>query len=592
MEKQKFDAIEQKNKEIVPLSKKELRQARKEERRLDRERDKEYRKKVARLRDMNVDIVEYDDYNASRMEKVSYKVRQTKLYQYFDFKNLDQEVGGIENNFSFRKYILTLAFVPILALAASMIYKLSFICSLFVALSFLLFVPSLVLSTVKQNYQKRKFSEANSYIEQMIYSFKRNGKIITALQDTQVVANGSMRRVIDKALTRIISGNFKEDLYREALKEIEDEYKCTRIKILHTFLMNVEQTGGSFNNQINILLDDARDWATRNMSFQQDVKDLKKRTLLSELMAIVLCAVMLYVVPAEQMDSIIPTVLYQLLTTGVMIMFMLLYVIIQKRLTCSWLDLENIKENKDKDFDKDYNLCIEHVGEIGTELLKAEKKKAFKKAIIFLVFVPVLILIGQPVYSLIPILIAFMVGNLPQKKLKGAKERVATELQIQFPIWIRQLTLHLQTENVFNALIKSQEDCPHAIEAELNKLILAIREEPNSNKPYLDFFGFLGDNNSNEMKRLVRSLYAMSETGTEDKNENDSSQLNALIAQNAKLTDNAERLANKNKLDGLSILVMAPMAIGTAKMFVDLGLYCGTYMAYFEELNSTGLGGL
>ena len=120
-------------------------------------------------------------------------------------------------------------------------------------------------------------------------------------------------------------------------------------------------------------------------------------------------------------------------------------------------------------------------------------------------------------------------------------------------------------------------------------MILAITDNPNSNQPYIGFFDFLGDNTSNEMKRLVRSLYAMSEVGTDNAESNDASQLTSLIQQNAKLTDNAERLANSLKLDFLSTLTLAPMVIGTIKMLIDLALYCGTYMSYFQELSSTGL---
>ena len=570
----------------------ELKAQRKEEL-ARKEEEKRKTQQIIALRRQDVEIMASSTYIPTKMETLKYRIKRTKLFRYFDFKNLGQEIGGIENDFSFKKYILTLILVPLFALAASTIYKLDIAYGLIVAVAFLFFVPSLVLSTVKQNYQKRKFSEANSYIEQMIYSFKRNGKILAALQDTQQIANGSMRETIDAALSYIIRGNAvgknRTALYKEALSIIEDEYKCTRIMILHSFLINIEASGGSYGGQISILLEDAREWATRNMSFQQDIKNLKSRTIMSEVMAIILCAVMLYVIPAEQMANIVPTVFYQLLTTGVMIMFMLLYVIIQQKLTGSWLDLDGVDPNKDKEFDKDYQYCIEHLGDQGKRLLAIEQRKAYKKAVVFLIFVPACIMIDQPYFSIIPVLMAFIVASMPKKKLKGSKRRVAEQLQQAFPIWIRQLTLQLQSENVFNALVKSQEECPHAVKAELQKLILAITDNPNSNQPYIGFFDFLGDNTSNEMKRLVRSLYAMSEVGTDNAESTDASQLTSLIQQNAKLTDNAERLANSLKLDFLSTLTLAPMVIGTIKMFIDLALYCGTYMSYFQELSSTGL---
>ena len=268
----------------------ELLKAQRKEELARKEEEKRKTQQIIALRRQDVEIMASSTYIPTKMETLKYRIKRTKLIRYFDFKNLRQEIGGIENDFSFKKYELTLVLVPLFALAASTIYKLEIAYGLIVAIAFLFFVPSLVLSTVKQNYQKRKFSEANSYIEQMIYSFKRNGKILAALQDTQQIANGSMRETIDAALSYIIRGKAvgknRTALYKEALSIIEDEYKCTRIMILHSFLINIEASGGSYSGQISILLEDAREWATRNMSFQQDIKNLKSRTIMSEIMAI------------------------------------------------------------------------------------------------------------------------------------------------------------------------------------------------------------------------------------------------------------------------------------------------------------------
>ena len=70
------------------------------------------------------------------------------------------------------------------------------------------------------------------YIHQMIYSFERQPKILTALEDTLKVTDHKMKNCIIAAIQEMQYGTTK-DVYRMALKNIEKEYACSRITTLH-----------------------------------------------------------------------------------------------------------------------------------------------------------------------------------------------------------------------------------------------------------------------------------------------------------------------------------------------------------------------
>ena len=103
--------------------------------------------------------------------------------------------------------------------------------------------------------------DVDVYIHQMIYSFERQPKILTALEDTLKVTDHKMKNCIIAAIQEMQYGTTK-DVYRMALKNIEKEYACSRITTLHTFLTQVEEKGGEYKSSLEILRCDADHWVS------------------------------------------------------------------------------------------------------------------------------------------------------------------------------------------------------------------------------------------------------------------------------------------------------------------------------------------
>ena len=82
-----------------------------------------------------------------------------------------------------------------------------------------LFMPSVFIMNLKNIYEIHKFESVNSYLEQLLYSFRRQPKILTALQDTlllfQEEENKELREAIENAIQHIQNATGTGDVYEE-----------------------------------------------------------------------------------------------------------------------------------------------------------------------------------------------------------------------------------------------------------------------------------------------------------------------------------------------------------------------------------------
>ena len=506
------------------------------------------------------------------------KVKSTQLYKYFSFNNVKQGSGSFGNN-SIGRYMVLLVVAPVLAIVIGILYKLRIQYCVLCAIAFEAFIPKIMTTNLMQAYKKKKFSDANMYIERMIFSFKRNGKILSSLIDASDVQDGAMKRTVYKAIAYMVEGDYIEDMNTEALSIIEDEYKCTRIKTLHKFLKDVEKSGGEFKESINILLDDARAWLLRTEMFQHKIAREKRYIVITEMISVVMGLSLVYTLPADETSQITGSIIYQLMTVLIIISFILFYAMVQNKLSVSWLDLDTEDmEVYERQIDKDYKVCIEH--SIDPDKVRRMTIKSTLISSVSLLAVPYLWNSDNVIY--IPFVFIF-IGIFyiaPKKIVIGAKSRLQKEVIVQAPIWIRELILQLQTENVYNAIVKSSSECPYVLRKEVVKLAYAINDNPADIKSYTQFFTFLDDKEMYEIQRLLLSLYSITESGSDS----DHSLLNSMINENNRLTDIAENDAYEDKVTGAHALVFMPMAMACIKLVIDALLLLQSSMQSFNGL--------
>lgn len=505
-----------------------------------------------------------------------------KMKNYFNPYNLQKEIGGYGYDFDISKFIITLIVIPTLSIVIGRILELQWIYIFVIIAVFLCCIPDILLLNYKYLYEQRRFSEINSYIEQMIYSFKKKDKIISCLEDVRQLANNNMARVIDKAMENIMHGETRKDIYRESLDIIEKEYNCSRIKTLHSFLIEIEENGGEYQHSLTILLDDIQQWAKRIRLLQQTRKGIQAKVLLSIVLAMGTCSAMLFMIPQEYVSMITDKSIYQICTTFILIACILLYVYTNKKLTSSYLDDDDDLMKTDE-FKKCY--------EVATKFnVKEGRKNNIKKIIAMIICAGVLYFVDDyiPNVSLIlPAVMFLFLGVFflyqPNFKKNNAIKKTVREIEKVFPIWIRTLVLHLQTNNVTVALYNSISTVPSALYHEVAKLVNGIYKKPNEITPYLKFMeDFEG---CHDLKTSVKHLYALSEFGADDLVR----QLDYLIQQNQELMEHSEQMRNEDKMAGLSTLILAPMLLSIAKLVVDLWLFSSSFMTMMGNAGNIGL---
>lgn len=154
----------------------------------------------------------------------------------------------------------------------------------------------------------------------------------------------------------------------------------------------------------------------------------------------------------------------------------------------------------------------------------------------------------------------------PGIRYRLAKKRIIKEVDKAFPVWLMDLSLLMQTENVHNALEKSLAKAPYVLREELSRMLDSIEKNPNSIEPFLDFMPWLDLPDVQSALRLIYSMWAAGDREDMEK------QIAVLVERNHHLMDKAERLSNEDSLAGVGMLVLIPMVTGSIKMMTDMGL--------------------
>lgn len=234
---------------------------------------------------------------------------------------------------------------------------------------------------------------------------------------------------------------------------------------------------------------------------------------------------------------------------------MLIYVKSDKKLCRSWIE----KEVDNTKMDQKY-LQVRDYDEV------KEEKKSRKMAI-----VPTVIFIGAFVYfqniALLVTGILIVLFFLNQHKIGQhlAKKKVEREIEKQFPGWLMEVALLLQTDNVQMAIRKSMVNAPDVLIYPLEKLIQELENDPNGIAPY---HRFLKEYRNPDVQSAMKMLYALSSGNAGDV----TTQVEEMIDRNNMMLDKSEKLKQEDKIAGMKIYIMLPSLLASFKLMIDMAL--------------------
>lgn len=433
-----------------------------------------------------------------------------------------------------------------------------------------LLAPSFAYAYFSQKREENRYTELTDYMEQMISSYRENRNIARALADCEdTFEEGSvMKELLQKAIHVRVTGAGvgEESITRESLRVIENQFPSRRLKLLHDFLTKTEQTGGNHTAMLNILLEDLQTWRGRSAIYQKKKQKIKIECLISTLLAAVFSSIPTLLLKFSGLEiNIADEVLYQVSATTALSLFLFTANQIMKKSSGSWLDSKDNTEKHEKSIQKQYDFVVNY-----------SRKKAVQEAIIPLVMgicmAAIALTAGQVVggsFQMICIVFGglimgfFLIQVLNRRNI--CRKKVRKYVEQEFPYWLLSVTLLLQTESVYQAVLISQEEITGVLQTELSMLSGGIYQNPTSLVPYRKFFK---DFEVSAIKQGMRVLYAIQSTGVEGMEQ----QLYQLTKQNNDLMDVAEKITFENRLAGMSALRFLPQLISCFHMLLNLGL--------------------
>ena len=474
--------------------------------------------------------------------------------KYLRYRNLTQELAKYGYEYTPKKALFAYGMIVLVAAIFGLLYKLELPYIAAIGIIGLVFSPMVILQTMKGRYHTTMFSLANNYMEQFLYSFKRNGTVLNALLETATIFDeGIFHEVLERAIEHIQYTTDSEDPEREALDIVGEFFHCERIDAIHFFVIGAQRRGGDAGGSILLLAKNRAMWAERVMNLQKEFQIVKRNIMIALVATMLICILPLYLLGGDLDISSIP--LCQISAVVLIGICMLIYVKADKKLCRSWIE----KEVDSTGMGKKY-LQVRDYDEV------KEAKSSQKMAII-----PVILFIGAFIYfKNIAVLVAGVVVVLfflNQHKIGHslAIKKVAREIEKQFPNWLMEVALLLQTDNVQMAIRKSMDSAPEVLVYALEDLIYQLEEDPNAIEPY---HRFLKEYRNPDVQSAMKMLYALSSGNAGDVTK----QVEELIDRNNAMMDKAEKLEQEDKIAGMKVYILLPSLLASFKLMVDMAL--------------------
>lgn len=479
-----------------------------------------------------------------------------KIIRNINPKNLLTEISLYGYSYSLKRHVTIMLSVIIGIIGLASLLGLTLGQILILLTIVLLFIPKLILNTYREMYEQKKFIDVGNYLEQMLYSFRRKSKIISALEETLILfPDGIMGERIEKTLEHVTILETEGDLYQEAFSIMESEYESDIVKRIHDFMIRVEVSGGEHVDSADILIQDRNKWVGRVLRTQKEKQLVKRNVTIGIVLSLIVVVGTVFMVPSDLVnrETNLLSQISCLVTLGTNFF---LWIFVQSKMTGSWIQSEQTV--KDEVVMGYYN--------------KLKNPREINKVInnivvsgIILICGYMVIITNQILWFLVGFIAIYLISSNPKRVYRLNQRNLKREVEKAFPDWMMSLSLLLQTENVQGAIYQSIRYAPNVLKPELEIMQDKIEQQPTSIEPYLEFFEIL---NIADIQSSMRMLYAMSQSGGEEM----SKQINALVERNSDLLDQSEKMKTDDYLAGMSICVLIPMLIGCGKMLVDMGI--------------------
>lgn len=479
-------------------------------------------------------------------------------------RNLEKEVHVYGYNFSWKTHVLVTIFSLLGISAIGLLFQLKAANFSIIMFAMVLVLPVFIVSTYKRMYEQKRFADVATYMEQMLYSFQKNGKVAAALKETrELFEDGQMGQLIDEALGCINAGTAEGTwVLREALEIIEKPYACSKIHMVHELLLSNEEYGGEMEDAVQLLLTDIELWKRRGYRLQAEKKTSHTDNIISIIIATILCAVALYVLDAMSRmfpGTVEPGYIFRtgvIQVTSILFILGMIHVMVksQRTLTANWLQTESLF--KEEYLLASYNTCRNYNE-------AKEKRKSLIFATPFLLGAVAAFFFQITWLGVLAVVIGAFMLMQHRVGYRLARKDVNAELYLSLPQWLMDMALLMQNNNVQVSIAKSVQEAPVILQQELNELLERLEAAPDRLKSYTDF---CKDFDIPEAQTCMKMLHAISESGTG----NAKVQIHNLVQRVQEMQNISDEIRNSSIAFKAKLLFSYPVMAATIKLLIDL----------------------
>ena len=494
--------------------------------------------------------------------------------------NLAKEIHVYGYDFSWLTHALFVIGSVIGISAIGLLYKLKpeyLIIAIVVAVAL---IPMCIEQIYKQMFEHKRFADVLEYMDQMLYSFQKTGKILSALQETrESFKEGNMKNCIDKAIEHIVGGktfDVNGALEKEALEMIEEKYMCDKIVTMHDLLYNSENTGGDNENSILLMLEDIENWKKRGYTLLATKKRAHTDNIISIGCAAAITLAVLYIfsyINTLYVNTTDTTSIFDITLTQIssLVFILCMYFVLLKSFRMQTdSPLNEMNSVSEKELLRDYEFVVNYDE-------NKQKKKSLFYAAPFAVGTIIALCYQKNTVAVLLLLVAIFMLRQHKLGYNVAKKSVEKGLYASISQWFMQMSLLLQHNNVQVSLAKSMVNAPVIIQKELEKLMDRLEQNPDS----IDSYGaFFKEFDAPEIQSCMKMLYSISENGVGDSDQ----QIKNLIESVNKLQGKADELNNESIAFKMKMIFSYPVLVASLKLLVDMSVGLLVTMQIFGQL--------
>lgn len=486
------------------------------------------------------------------------KKKRTRFFEKYSFKTLQTEIQSYGYSFSIKQFaqqaIIYFSFVVVAAVLSKL--KVQYI--VFLCVITTLALPFMISSQFDQLYQMRRFQMVNSYLQNVIPIFENKPVIMHAWREVSDLVDGEMRACVLKAMNYVENNTKDVDVYESAFEIIEEVFPNSRIHSVHQMMLTItNQNSKTYHDSVNNMYYDVTSWISRTYSFQKELKNRKNKLVVLCLLTMAMNLLIIYVFGSHpEMAGFTEMPLYQISTfiflSALLIMICLIYI----KLNGKWLI-----DDKTKKIDQSYEKSWQYL--ISDKPIKPTVPQMIIAAIIASGGIYFYTSTRNIAILLLTLGTAVMLLYNNKRLYNLHKKRTTKAIEIEFPIWLRDVALNLSNLRVINAIENSKKTSSPIMGYYIDQFLKEVQEDPSSIRPYNHF---LDEFDLPDVKSSMKILFTLQELNQEQLQE----QTNSLIVRNQTMLAKSEAIKNDDSISSIEALGFIPLVMFVFQMLVSM----------------------